>query len=192
MKDFNFFLPYIDKNKDIKYKKTYVLSILSILAIIIVGSFLCNTIYSLKLKADVRNLKSEYESSENQKKLKKAQKLNKKIKIMNKYYKNVQLVCDTVDTKAIVDSNLLYDISTCIPKEISFKTMSVDSLSIEIQGLSKKRVAIAELTHNLKNLNNIQDVHVSTINSENGSINGNYSFSLKCTLKGVDKNEFKN
>lgn len=191
MRDFNFFLPYIDEKKDIKNKKTYVVSIIAILSIIIVGSFLYNTIYSFKLNKDIKALKNEFQASENQQKLKKAEELNKKIDIMNKYYENVQLVYNTVDAKCIVNSSLLYDISKCIPKEVSFKTMAIDNSSIQIQGISKGRVAIAELEHNLKELDSISDVHVSNINSENGSINGDYSFSLKCMLKGVDKNENK-
>lgn len=187
MRDFNFFLPYIDEKKEIKNKKIYVVTITGVLAILILGSLLYNTIYSFKLKSDIKALKNEFETAENQEKLKKAEELNKKMDIMNKYYENVELVYNSVEAKAIVNSSLLYDISKSIPKEVSFKTMTIDTSSIQIQGIAKGRVSIAELEHNLKQLSRVQEVHVSTINSENGAINGDYSFSLKCMLKGGDK-----
>ncbi|MBB6632130.1 PilN domain-containing protein [Clostridium algidicarnis] len=191
MKDFNFFLPYLDNKKGKDNKRIHAMTALSILGILVVGSLIYNTAYTFKLKYDIKNLKNTYNSSENQEKLKEAEALSRKYEILDKYYENVELIYNSLETKEVVNSKLMFDISKSIPKEVSFKTMSIDSAGIQIQGLSENRVAIGELEHNLKNISSILDVHVNNINSDTSSTTGGNSFSLKCTLKGVDKNEDK-
>ncbi|MBB6697839.1 PilN domain-containing protein [Clostridium algidicarnis] len=191
MKDFNFFLPYLDNKKGKDNKRVHAMTALSILGILVVGSLIYNTAYTFKLKYDIKNLQNTYNSSENQEKLKEAEALSRKYEILNKYYENVELLYNSLETKEVVNSKLMFDISKSIPKEVSFKTMSIDSAGIQIQGLSENRVAIGELEHNLKNISSILDVHVNNINSDTSSTTGGNSFSLKCTLKGVDKNEDK-
>jgi len=191
MKDFNFFLPYLDNKKGKDNKRIHAMTALSILGILVVGSLIYNTAYTFKLKYDIKNLQNTYNSSENQEKLKEAEALSRKYEILDKYYENVELIYNSLETKEVVNSKLMFDISKSIPKEVSFKTMSIDSAGIQIQGLSENRVAIGELEHNLKNISSILDVHVNNINSDTSSSTGGNSFSLKCTLKGVDKNEDK-
>ncbi|PPK49093.1 PilN domain-containing protein [Clostridium algidicarnis] len=191
MKDFNFFLPYLDNKKGKDNKRVHAMTALSILGILVVGSLIYNTAYTFKLKYDIKSLQNTYNSSENQEKLKEAEALSRKYEILDKYYENVELLYNSLETKEIVNSKLMFDISKSIPKEVSFKTMSIDSAGIQIQGLSENRVAIGELEHNLKNISSILDVHVNNINSDTSSTTGGNSFSLKCTLKGVDKNEDK-
>ncbi|MBU3220789.1 PilN domain-containing protein [Clostridium algidicarnis] len=191
MKDFNFFLPYLDNKKGKDNKRIHAMTALSILGILVVGSLIYNTAYTFKLKYDIKNLQNTYNSSENQEKLKEAEALSRKYEILDKYYENVELIYNSLETKEVVNSKLMFDISKSIPKEVSFKTMSIDSAGIQIQGLSENRVAIGELEHNLKNISSILDVHVNNINSDTSSTTGGNSFSLKCTLKGVDKNEDK-
>ncbi|MBU3196311.1 PilN domain-containing protein [Clostridium algidicarnis] len=191
MKDFNFFLPYLDNKKGKDNKRVHAMTALSILGILVVGSLIYNTAYTFKLKYDIKNLQNTYNSSENQEKLKEAEALSRKYEILDKYYENVELLYNSLETKEVVNSKLMFDISKSIPKEVSFKTMSIDSAGIQIQGLSENRVAIGELEHNLKNISSILDVHVNNINSDTSSTTGGNSFSLKCTLKGVDKNEDK-
>ncbi|MBU3206711.1 PilN domain-containing protein [Clostridium algidicarnis] len=191
MKDFNFFLPYLDNKKGKDNKRIHAMTALSILGILVVGSLIYNTAYTFKLKYDIKNLQNTYNSSENQEKLKEAEALSRKYEILDKYYENVELIYNSLETKEVVNSKLMFDISKSIPKEVSFKTMSIDSAGIQIQGLSENRVAIGELEHNLKNISSILDVHVNNISSDTSSSSGGNSFSLKCTLKGVDKNEDK-
>lgn len=191
MRDFNFFLPYLDHKKERKNKKVYMITTLIILGVIIVGTFLYNTIYTFKLKADVKSLKNTFEMSDNQEKLTMAENLNKKYSILNDYFKEVDTVFSDIAERNIVNSNILYNISKSIPKEISFRTMSIDGNMVQIQGVSKSRVPIAELEHNLKAIDSIEEVHVRNISFESNVPEGDYSFSIKCTLKGVYNNEAK-
>jgi type IV pilus assembly protein PilN len=191
MRDFNFFLPYLDHKKERKNKKVYMITTLLILGAIIVGTFLYNTIYIFMLKADVKNLKNTFEMADNQEKLTIAESLNKKYSILNDYFKEVDTVFSDITERNIVNSNILYNISKSIPKEISFRTMSIDGNMVQIQGVSKSRVPIAELEHNLKAIYSIEEVHVGNINLEGNIPEGDYSFSIKCTLKGVCNDEAK-
>lgn len=168
-----------------------MITTLLILGAIIVGTFLYNTIYTFKLKADVKNLKNTFEMADNQEKLTMAENLNKKYSILNDYLKEVDTVFSDIEERNIVNSTILYNISKSIPKEISFRNMSIDSNVIQIQGVSKSRVPIAELEHNLKAIDSIEEVHVGNINLEGNVQEGDYSFSIKCTLKGVYNDEAK-
>lgn len=191
MRDFNFFLPYLNDKKERKNKKVYILTTLVILGVIVLGSLAYNSIYILRLKGDINALKSIYETSDNQEKLAKAEEQIKTYNILSDYNKELEIISSGIVNRKIVNSKLLFDVSSSIPKEISFKTMSIESNTVSIQGISTTKVAIAELTHNLKAVNALTNVHVGNINLEGDVADGQYSFSVKCTLKDVNNNEAK-
>lgn len=191
MKDFNFFLPYIDNRKKQKNSKKYIIAVLSILGVIVVGTLLYNSIYIIKLTHDIQSLQEVYNFPANQKKYKKAKELIRKNEIAQKYYSNIKLVNNTIDTQCVVNANLIYDISKSIPKEVSFKSIQIVSSGIQIDGISGNRIAIAELQHNLKNLDYIKSVNVRNINSNNDQSSSVYSFSLVCDFKDGALNENK-
>ncbi|MPM87213.1 hypothetical protein SDC9_134307 [bioreactor metagenome] len=93
--------------------------------------------------------------------------------------------------RKVVSSQVLFDISNSIPKEVSFKNMSLDGSILSIQGISSSRVAVAELEHNLKALSYFEEVHIGNINLVSNEGAEQYSFSIKCTLKGVNNDEAK-
>ncbi|WP_291572441.1 PilN domain-containing protein [Clostridium sp. UBA4548] len=191
MRDFNFFLPYLHDKKERKNKKAYITATLIVVAIIVLGTFIYNSFYIFTLKGDIKTLKNTYEASDNQQQLAKAEGLIKTNNILNDYNKELENIFSGVLDRKVVTSQLLFDISNSIPKEISFKNLSADGTVINVQGISSSRVAVAELGHNLKNLSYFSEVHIGNINLVSNEGTEQYSFSIKCALKGVNSDEAK-
>ncbi|SKA80369.1 Tfp pilus assembly protein PilN [Clostridium sp. USBA 49] len=186
MNDFNFFLPYLNKNKSNKDTNLYIIVSAIILMFFVGGTFLWNSISIIKLNKDINEINAQLKNPEKAEKLKKAEDISNKEKILNKYYDGVKLIVKEINKKDLVKSELLIDIASTLPKDVSFKSIVFDEQFIHIQGISQKRVSIAELQYNLKQLKFISDVQISSITD--GS-DGGYSFTLKCVLKDVEQNE---
>lgn len=71
--------------------------------------------------------------------------------------------------------------SSTLPTEVTFNSINITNTEISIQAVSTSRVAVGEIEHNLKRLDNIQDVYI-------GGISGDeiYTFDIKCVLKDVE------
>lgn len=96
----------------------------------------------------------------------------------------MDLVISSIEGRDVVSNILLDEISKLVPKNVNFKTMNISYDIISIQ-------AIAELQYNLKSIDNITDVHVENI-SGNESVQGEYTFNIKCLLKeGGNQSETK-
>lgn len=192
--DFNFFYPYLGKKKETKNKYLYMISAGVFILLILGGSFIWNMKRINSVKKEITALKSVVDSPETQDKIKQADKLNKKYDIIKKYYDGVEVISTAVDNKQVVSSELIRKLSSAIPHSVSFKTVSIDAQSIQIQGTAGSRVNIGEFQHNLKKLDGMKDVQVMSINKnteDKGSNDSNegYTFTLKCLLKDVDNNE---
>lgn len=192
MRDFNFFSGYVSDKKKNQNERLYVVIIISFTLLMVLGSLGYNLSSMYMVKKDIKELKVVLDDKENQVLLKKAETLNYKGQILSKYLEGVNIIWKNVDESSIVSGEIITNISKNIPKEVSFKSMSIDVGSISIQGVSKSRTAIAELEKNLKGIENIERVHIPNINSgQNKDSNQEYSFSLSCSLKGAEKNENK-
>ncbi|NEZ46558.1 PilN domain-containing protein [Clostridium niameyense] len=188
--DFNFFKNYIGKEKQEKRNTNVIISSISILILIFIGSYFLNFIHIKNLENEIGNLEKFVNSPASKLKISTMETLEKKEKILDEYYASVKKINTNVEKRDIVNSKLLEQISKVVPGNVSFKLTSISSDGIQIQGVSENRQSIAEIQHNLKALNFIEDVQVSNINENlDENTSKNYSFSLKCTLKDVDDDE---
>lgn len=201
--DFNFFKPFIEKNKGEKKKYNFVIAAV-ILAAVFITSFVWNLIQVKNTQKEINRIKNIVESSDTKSKLNEMAKLNKKYDVLNKYFGQAYVVSGAIKNKDVIGSKLVGKICSALPKTLSFKTFSINvgekgnGGSIQIQGTAETRVNTAELQHNLKSINEIKEVQVTNINDvdnvdTNNKSNGSsqYTFTIKCTLKDVDKNEVK-
>jgi type IV pilus assembly protein PilN len=190
MRDFNFFSPYIDQSKQKKDKTILFVVGAGVIAFAIVGSFLWNSISTVKLNSDIKALNEELNKPDKVEKLRKAEELIKKQEIMNKYFDGVKVIYKSVESRNTVSSSFMQSLTAKMPKGVSFKSMVIDGQTVQVQGTSNTRSAIAELQYNLKSLEAVSEASVSSIaGGVDKSTNGEYTFSLKCTLKDVEKNE---
>lgn len=191
MGDFNFFSSYVTDKKKSENQKLYIVLIISITAVLVLGSLGYNLSSMYRVNKEIKVLNDEIQNSENQVLLKKSEALNKTNQVLNTYFDGVNLINHTIEVNSIVSGEFMANISKCLPKEVSFKTMAIESSSINIQGVSKTRAAIAEFEHNMRDIKKVENIHVSVISGENKENSSEYSFSLKCSLKGEGKDENK-
>lgn len=194
-RDFNFFYPYIGKEKKNKDKNLYIIIASSVILTGIIISSTWNYVHINNTKKEIEQMKKVINLPESRAKLAQSEKLSKKEDILKKYYYHVQIISAAINKKELISSNLMRKVSSAIPQSVSFKTISVNEDNVQIQGIAGSRVNIAEFQHNLKDVDVIKDVQVMTINENSNSNavntaeNKTYTFTLKCTLKDVDENE---
>lgn len=184
MKDINFFKPYLGKNKERINSKIYVYGIMVIVALFIIVSFAFNETRIYLLNKSINSYNEKLSAPEIQSQLKAAEDINKQIDVLKKYDTAVNYVAISVKGRDNVSEELLKDISSTLPSEVLFKNLDVVENTIAIKGTSTNREAVAELEHNLRELPIMSDVYVNSIESQ-GSVQGEYSFDIKCVLKEV-------
>ncbi|MCT4509433.1 MAG: PilN domain-containing protein [Tepidibacter sp.] len=186
MRDFNFFSPYIDQNK--KSKNNNILIFLSIIIIIIsMCGFILYT--NMKIKK-LEEQKAKYEGYLNSKKvvkeLKKVNEKKAKVEIMKNYYNAVSDINIEMSEADKINTVLMDRISSKLPTDLFLKSMNIDGVNVNMQGVAMNRTCIGELEYNLKQLGVFDLVHISNISKESDE-SENFTFALKCTLKGGEK-----
>ncbi len=188
MKDFNFFSFYVEGGKNNGKSLRYGVLTAVVAGFVMVSAFGINYIRINKLSKEIVSMEQVINSSDNKIKLKEIGAEEQKVSILKEYYTKVESIYNRIITQDMLNSKVVNMVSSCIPKDVYFKTVSMDSSEIQIQGEGINRVVIAELEHNLKNLDIVENVHIASIGkaSEENAI---YVFSLKCMLKDVVNNE---
>lgn len=190
MRDINFFEPYDIKHNGDNTKYYYQILTLVLLGAII-STFSINVAQTVILNKEIENYKTELNRSTIKEKIEISEKVTNQLNALTKYEQDLDLVISSIEDRDIVSNILLDEISKSVPKNINFKTMNISYDIISIQAVTTNRQAIAELQYNLKSIDNITDVHVENI-SGNESVQGEYTFNIKCNLKGgADQSETK-
>ena len=168
MRDFNFFSHITEERKSDSKRKYIGFGIIGVLAFIFVVNFSVNLIKEHVLDKNINYYQGEIDNKDMQEKLDVAMKVEKEHEDLEKYYNNVKVATEQV-----------YD--------LVFTQISIDNKTLTIQALSKTRSAISDLQYNLNNLGFIENTYISGIGERNAQ--GDYSFSISCTLKEVGNNE---
>lgn len=180
-RDMNFFSPLQGMKKEAKDKKIYIYSVFGFLAVVIIGTLAWNSINLYLTGKEIDDYKAKLQATDVQQKLNEFKDTTSKIDSLNKYEQELQVIAKAVDSKDVVTTKLLNELSSTLPTEVSFDSISISNKVITMQAKSSNRTAIGEIEHNLKKLNFIQDVYVGGIAGDT-----EYTFDLKCTLKDVD------
>lgn len=181
MRDMNFFAPYQGQKKEEQNKNIYVYSLIGFLTVAIVGTFTWNSVNIFLLNKKIKDYNTKLESPEIKEKLNLWNELTRSNEVLNKYNNGLDEIIVGLKTREVVTTDLLNKISSCLPSEVTFNSINITNTEITVQAVSTNRVAIAEVEHNLRELDNIQDVYI-------GGISGNeiYTFDIKCSLKDVE------
>ncbi|WP_066890164.1 PilN domain-containing protein [Clostridium nigeriense] len=181
MTDMNFFAPYQGQKKEEKNKSIYVYSLVGFLSVAVIGSFVWNTTNIILLNNKIKEYNSKLESAEVKEKLAIWEDISRKSNILAKYDNGLNEIIGGLKTREVVTTELLNKLSSSLPSEVTFNSININNKEIDIQAVSTSRVAIGEIEHNLKNLNNIQDIYI-------GGITGTeiFTFDIKCSLKDVN------
>ena len=181
MTDMNFFAPYQGQKKEEKNKNIYVYSLAGFLSVAIVGTLAWNTTNILVLNSKIKEYNTKLEDTVVKEKLSKWEEISKKSDILTKYDNGIDEIMAALESREVVSTDLLNKLSSSLPSQVTFNSININNKEINIQAVSTSRVAIGEVEHNLKKLNNVQDVYI-------GGIAGNeiFTFDVKCLLKDVN------
>ncbi|OPJ56335.1 PilN domain-containing protein [Alkalithermobacter paradoxus] len=198
MSDFNFFSPYIKPKKESRKKSIYIN--LSIIVLIMCISILYGYLYMTEIKLIDKIHRAEKHIQEKEQLYQEMRVEEKKdrLQFLNDYYDIILRVNENIEKLDIVNTDLMENISSSIPKDIVLESLNIDENGISIQGNAMVRTSIAELEYNLKKIDQINYVHIisiaeDTFTEENeelteGTItkfNG-YTFTLRCRFEDVD------
>ena len=192
MQDMNFFIQFNSKKKNSDLSTI----ILSIFVTIIVGFIIITCAYN-NISTYINNkeadeFKAKVEEPATQKKIKESEQVNNKINMLNKYDKDITEITNAIKTRDIVNIDLLNKVSSTLPSDITVVATQINESSVQLQGVSKNRVAVAELEHNLRELKDKSgnkyfiSVFVSTVAGDE-----NYAYQITCGFKDGDNNESK-
>jgi len=190
MRDYNFFESISEQKKTNDLKFIYV----GIITVIIVGAmvvmYLVNIFKIRGLENSIYEEKQVINSSEFAKAYEQKTRGEQKLEVLNQYHSAVTSLNDVVVSEDYINTELIKKISNVVPESISFKSMNIADRVIVMNGTSSTRVSIGELQYNLKELGIFDEVHVSTINSnEEDSANFSFNFNISFKLKEEAKNE---
>ena len=185
MKDLNFFKPYLGKKKEKMNFNIYIYSALAISGLFIIVSFGINTTKIIMLNKSIAEYNTKLADPDIKSKLKEAESINKQIDVLKEYDSALTDVSISVKDRDNVSAELLKDISSTVPSEVSFKNLDVIENTVMIKGITTDRAAVAELKHNLSRLSEVADVYVNSIDIKD-AVEGEYSFDIKCVLKDVE------
>ncbi len=186
MRDFNFFSPYIDQNKKSKNHNILIFSSISILIISMCGFAIYTNSKIKKLEEEKAHYEAYLDSEKVVAELKKVNEKKTKIEIMKKYYNEVSDINIEMNKADKINTILMDRISSKLPTDLFLNSMNIDGVNVNIQGIAMNRTSIAELEYNLKELEIFNDVHISNISKESDE-SQNFTFALKCTLKGGER-----
>ncbi|OGO78772.1 MAG: hypothetical protein A2Y23_12445 [Clostridiales bacterium GWB2_37_7] len=180
MKDFNFFSPYLLEKRNRRQKRIYIISV-STLLLIGVFSFIALNLYQIERYNSEINMVESYLNSEKTKELlNKYEETKNETEIINKYYGIVSKIDKILNAQAVVNTSLLDKLSSVMPQDSYLLSMTIINKDMELNYSIKDLVPVAEIEHNLRELNIFDMVHVSIVNAE-----ANYIAKINCSLKDV-------
>ncbi|MFZ5966247.1 MAG: PilN domain-containing protein [Bacillota bacterium] len=188
MLDLNFFSPYIKESKISKSKEYMIAAIAVVAAIVVIGFSVNNMMKIKKIEAEIMQMEQFINDKETIEKLADVTEKKKKMEIMNFYYTAVEKINEQINSIDRIDSALFDSIESAMPQDAFLKMVSIAEQEIQLQGIAKNRSTVAELEHNLIELGIFESVHVNMIQEE-ATESANQSFTMKCTLKDVNRDE---
>lgn len=182
MKDLNFFESYIEKKK-LKIDKRIVsfgiltFTLLSLLAYIIYSSIM--------IKEQDRIVESLRITAKNPGTLKKVMEIQEKEIEVNEFRESVERIRyldEVIGKKDIIDGKLLEIITSKMPEDLFLTSLSIYNGEIQIVGIAKDKLSIAELEKGLEDLENLDQIFISSISFKEDF----YNFTININLEGVD------
>ena len=182
MKDLNYFEPLIEK-KELNINKRLICYFIFIFLIVFLISYSTfNQVKVRQVSKDISKLKSIAEDEEINKKIKEINRKDKELGELKEYLEKIKLLDKTVEDNNIIDDYLLGNITSRMPQDVFFTSISMYTDNIEIVGVSKDKWSIAELGKSLESVEEFQEVFITNISPEEE----NYKFILNINLKDVD------
>lgn len=185
MKDFNFFEPYLDKKEITTYNNLifYLLAGVAVVGLIIFP--IINGIRINSLKKNIAVMKTDLESSDIYEKLSIVEEKEERLGELEEKLSLLENVDRVIEDRDLINDILIDKITSKVPKDVFFKTLSLSASQIQIQGTATNNLAIAHLENNLKSDEDFQDIYIPSISLSEGL----YNFSINFALRGEEEIE---
>lgn len=190
MKDFNFFSPYIEVRRNFKEKILQTVLVGIACLSIFFGFAIWNQYRIWNLEKDIRAQEEVLSSQETIQRVKEYQSMTEKVKFLTDYHKILQDANEKLDQSDIINSGYMADISNSLPSGTFLNALVFNQGTIQLQGISESRIAVAELQHNLKALNKMKNVHIDNISYEDIT-EKTFVFNITCELGAMKQDEAK-
>lgn len=184
MSDLNFFLPYIESNKESKKTNDIIYILIVTILLYIVGTTIWYFANEIILNINIKKLNVAINDTNLQEQYRKANITLDKYNLFNKYNEGVNATLDNISSKEIDNSNIMRTLFSTLPQQVAITSISVSSNTVQLQCTSSNRISIAEMQRNLLQLDMITSADVSGLSGD--STKNSYAFLIKCTIKGVD------
>ena len=146
MREVNFFREYYGKEKD--QNNTLVYLLLASIIIFIGYTYISSEIEIKQIKNNITTLEQKLNDPEMQSQIELSDEVNQKLDILSQVEESLSQINQAVESRDIVTVNLLNQLSSTLPSEVSFKNLVISDGSIIMSAVSTSRTAIAEVQHN--------------------------------------------
>ena len=189
--DVNFLSMYQGKNGEavakggkIKENNTPVYIVVGLIAAAIVGTFLYHQIDIKIQESKITSIEEKMAAPEFQKQLAIAQDLSNKISSVTQYNTQVEQITKVVNSRKVVTPEVLDDVKDAVPGGVLYTSYKISNIEITITGASPSTEVVAEMEHNFRVLDRVQDVHVATIEGD-----GAVTFDITIKIKQIEEAE---
>lgn len=186
MRDFNFFSPYLLKKRNKRLKNFYIFSVSALLIIGLLSFYTLNNYYINKYKSEISTVENYLNSEKTKKLLNLYEDTKKKTEIVNTYYNKMSEIDRVLRAQNVVSTNLLNKLASVMPQDSYILSCTISNRDIVLNYSITDLVPIAELEHNLRELDIFEKVHISIVNSGTS-----YNAIISCSLKDVNIDETK-
>ncbi len=189
--DVNFLSMYQGKNGEavakggkIKENNTPMYIVVGLIAAAIVVTFLYHEIAIKIQESKITSIEEKMAEPEFQKQLAIAQDLANKISSVTQYNTQVEQITKVVNSRKVVTPEVLDDVKDAVPGGVLYTSYKISNTEITINGASPSTEVVAEMEHNFRVLDRVQDVHVATIEGD-----GAVTFDITIKIKQIEEAE---
>lgn len=177
MKTFNFFEPYLEKS----YKKL-VLFISFGIGILLLIYPLINIYQISRMEKEVTVINHRVDTPEE---IVLTKEMQKEIKRLDTTLRDLKKLDTLTKEKDVVNDFLVYTICNNVPESLFFKSFHITSENVQIEGISKNKIAIAQFKHSLEKIIYFQNIYIPSISEDKDG----YTFTLFFHIGDDNKDE---
>ncbi len=189
--DVNFLSSYQGKNGEVvskggkvKENNTPVYIVVGLIGAAIVGTFLYHTIAIKIEESKITKIEEKMADPEFQKQLAIAQDLANKISSVTQYNTQVEQITKVVNSRKVVTPEVLDDVKDAVPGGVLYTSYKISNTEITISGAAPSVEVVAEMEHNFRELDRVQDVHIGTVEGD-----GAVTFDITIKIKQIEEAE---
>jgi type IV pilus assembly protein PilN len=178
MRDFNFFEPFISKEKKSEARgvPAKTLAVLLVLVLAAVPAYNFFQLYTLRSEAQA--LETRLLNDPNYIKLAEVEQKEADLVQYRVQLSNLSRADEAILASEQINERLLFVISGTLPRDLALNAMSINQGTIQVQGVAASKPAIAEMEYNLRQTGEFANIFVPSISENDGLFNFALTFQI--------------